>query len=289
MRMILTTLILVSLLTGLAGADVIYLRSGGRVEGKIVGETATSLRVVVSFGRTEIPRDQVVRIVKALTPGELFAEKRAQLAPDEVEGLYELALWARTRKVRREAHAAFEEVVRLDPDHAGARKALGHERYLGQWMTHAEVMRARGFVRYDGQWKSAEEVAQLKALEANRLKMKALQKVVNSLVARMGSRSSRVREAAYNDLVTLARTERIPGLVEGANRVRDYYTRVRVARRRIVADVRVQNQQLLGFRQVPTTLGQTGGTGFGTGNPVMIELPQTRYMGYSGTVVLPGR
>ncbi len=40
-------------------ADIIFLKSGEKLEGKIVSETATSLRIETPFGTTDVERSRV--------------------------------------------------------------------------------------------------------------------------------------------------------------------------------------------------------------------------------------
>jgi hypothetical protein len=49
-------------------------------------------------------------------------------------------------------------VIQLEPDHEGARGALGYSRYDGEWHTQDEVMTARGYVEYKGRWRLPQEV-----------------------------------------------------------------------------------------------------------------------------------
>jgi hypothetical protein len=47
---------------GAAGADVVYLKDGDRVTGKVVSQTARVLRVETPYGRLVIPKDKVEKI-----------------------------------------------------------------------------------------------------------------------------------------------------------------------------------------------------------------------------------
>jgi hypothetical protein len=43
-------------------------------------------------------------------------------------------------------------VLKVDPDHAGARAALGYVLENGRWITEDDQMRARGMVKFQGRW-----------------------------------------------------------------------------------------------------------------------------------------
>ena len=49
-------------------------------------------------------------------------------------------------------------ILELDPNHAGARSALGYSKFDGQWKTQDEVMTERGYVEYKGRWRLPQEI-----------------------------------------------------------------------------------------------------------------------------------
>ena len=49
-------------------------------------------------------------------------------------------------------------MIRLQPDHAAARRALGHEQVDGAWMSAADARRKRGLVLFEGRWLLPAEV-----------------------------------------------------------------------------------------------------------------------------------
>src|SRR5581483_6953261 len=55
-------------------------------------------------------------------------------------------------KLDDEARAAFLAVLKVDPDHAGARAALGYILDNGRWITEDDQMRAKGMVKFQGRW-----------------------------------------------------------------------------------------------------------------------------------------
>jgi hypothetical protein len=59
------------------------------------------------------------------------------------------------------------DVLRVDPDHPGARAALGYVLDGGRWITLADRNRAQGLVELDGEWMTPQERA--RRLEERRL------------------------------------------------------------------------------------------------------------------------
>jgi hypothetical protein len=55
-----------------AGNDVVHLRNGDRITGKLLAETARTLRLQTAFGRLNIPRARVAKLVRADGREETF-------------------------------------------------------------------------------------------------------------------------------------------------------------------------------------------------------------------------
>ncbi len=58
------------------------------------------------------------------------------------------------------AREAYEAVIRLDPDHPAARRALGYEQVNGVWYSGDALYRAKGFVHHDDRWMTGVEFAE---------------------------------------------------------------------------------------------------------------------------------
>jgi hypothetical protein len=160
--------LLVVLAGGLARADVVHLRSGGQIEGKVLEETADAIRVRTRFGVQTIARSEVVKIERKETAEEVYARRLASLEPGDVEGLLDLARFCKEQRLTAEWKATLERVVAADPDNEEANRALGRERVDGRWMTGAEkaehekrkeiaAKRAQGLVEHRGAWVTREE------------------------------------------------------------------------------------------------------------------------------------
>ncbi|MEP0845601.1 MAG: HEAT repeat domain-containing protein [Phycisphaerae bacterium] len=121
------------LLSPLAVGDVLHLRSGGTVEGEILEQTEIVYRLRTSLGIVSVPVAAVLRVDPAPSP---FAEydRRREQTPDSPEGQYSLAQWCDSVGMRAEKRKHLLRVIELDPEHAGARGALGYVRINGLWV-----------------------------------------------------------------------------------------------------------------------------------------------------------
>lgn len=177
---------LVLLATPSVSADIVILKNGKRLEGR-VEEAGDSIVIHLRHGSVKIRRDRIESIVKKTTALDEFHEKaealEAKAAAEKLDGparaelWYELAGWALEQDLPRSRLDALQQTLAADPDHAKAREALGYVRFDGRWVTGAERHRAMGLVQYEGQWVTAEarddavraaEAARIADLEAGR-------------------------------------------------------------------------------------------------------------------------
>ncbi|MCC7138567.1 MAG: HEAT repeat domain-containing protein [Planctomycetes bacterium] len=140
-----------------ADADVVRTKDGLVLEGKATKAPDGSVTVETADGRVQLPAGRVVAVEPGEGPHAALARELAALAPDDVDGRFRLALRAEQAGAPDVARAAYESVVAVAPDHPAARRALGHERLDGAWVTTDTARRARGLVLYDGRWLLAAE------------------------------------------------------------------------------------------------------------------------------------
>jgi len=153
-------------------ADVVHLKDGRRVEGVVIEETSTVVKVKTRLAVLEFKPSEVDRIVRKKTKQQEFDERwEAAKTADE---LFELGKWAEEKHLRKEARRAMNKAVELDPKHRGANTWLGFVEYEGEWMTpeerdarlaadHEAKMRERGLVRYGDRWVTPAEREKLEA------------------------------------------------------------------------------------------------------------------------------
>ena len=166
-RSVLAALLLGAALPALA--DEVRTKDGRLLEGKVIEDGAAGVRIRLRFGgEVAVPRADVDAVVLKDLPEDAVARKRAALDPKDVDGLWKLALEARDLKLRRVFEDLADEVLRLDPDHAGANDARGNVPYDGKWMKPAERDRLaaakeraertkQGLVEWKGRWVTQEE------------------------------------------------------------------------------------------------------------------------------------
>ncbi|HXX92907.1 MAG TPA: hypothetical protein VEN81_04690 [Planctomycetota bacterium] len=136
-------------LAGGAAADELVLKNGAALSG-VVREEGDKVVLVLDFGTMTFPRSEVRSIRKTEDPLTELVEK-LRTAKD-AKGYFEVALWAREKGLDTRANDILRKVIALDPDHEGARKALGFQKIDGRWLEGDELMMARGFLKVNGRW-----------------------------------------------------------------------------------------------------------------------------------------
>lgn len=151
-------------------ADVFVMKDGRRIEGTLVKEERGVLTVKTGVGTITLQRADVVEIQAKKTSSQEFEERFT--AAKTAEEFFQAGEFAREKKMKREAAKAWNKAIEVDPDHAGARTALGFVLYRGRWLTPAErdaaqaadeerEMTARGLVRWQDRWVTPEDKARL--------------------------------------------------------------------------------------------------------------------------------
>ena len=144
--------LLVAILPTMLLADVVILKSGGRVSGRIVQRSATSVEVDVGAGTVTLALDRVERIEESRSSLDDYYDRAGRLGPKDLDGWLELGRWASSKSLSAQAGEAYHRVVAIDPANAEANLALGNVQVGGQWVSEEESYRARGYVQYEGEW-----------------------------------------------------------------------------------------------------------------------------------------
>jgi hypothetical protein len=157
----------------LAAAHTVETIDGTIHEGKIVVNTPEKIVIATTFGGpVTIPRDQVKAVDDRIPPLRDQLRYRADQAKDDVAKLWDLHRWAKRKGFDKELVFILERIITLEPRNVRARKALGHEKVDGEWMSprekefylaekHEAEMRAKGLVPYKDRWVTPEEKAAL--------------------------------------------------------------------------------------------------------------------------------
>jgi len=155
-------------------ADVVFLQSGGKLEGRIVESTETSVKIDIGAGSFTLPMTSVDRIEEGRSPLDDYDERAGALSANDRDGWLELARWASGVGLGTQSRWAYEHVLMIAPEDPEANRAVGRVELDGRWVTAEEAYRARGYVDFEGQWMTpAEQDAILRSREADRAKAQA--------------------------------------------------------------------------------------------------------------------
>lgn len=190
-------------------ADDVFLVHGGRVSGRVV-EEEDRVAVETPAGRVAFPRGQVVEIARSPSPMDVYVKMRKSVRDDDAGGLRRLAEWCSGRGLPRPARELNLQVIALEPDHEGARRALGFRRLGGRWVTDTEFWTTQGYVKFQGRWvtpaeadlaRSSGETARAEALaravaSQRRREEAAARRAEAAREARIGTELSRERAEA---------------------------------------------------------------------------------------------
>jgi hypothetical protein len=157
-----------SLLLGLlagstAFADEIVLRNGARFTGAVTREAGrVTIRMdsgTMSFAAVDVAS------VRMADDAFLEMERRTSTASTAQE-CHDAAVFATANGFGTKAQDLHRRAIELDPEHEGARRALGHVKHEGRWMSFDDLMRERGFVKKGNAWVPPDAVAAEDPLEA---------------------------------------------------------------------------------------------------------------------------
>jgi hypothetical protein len=151
---------LVGMATAPTRADVIELRGGGQIQGKVVPDAKNKDRVQVLLlqGRRPLSfqKAQILRVVPKASPLDDYVVKR-QKAAGTAEAQYDLGYWCDQNRLTDLAKVHYEQALSHDPDFELAHKKLGHTKVEGSWLTRDDLTAAQGLVKYKGRWVTADE------------------------------------------------------------------------------------------------------------------------------------
>jgi len=159
-------------LLALARADIYVMKDGRRIEGSLVKEEQGVLTVKTGIGELKLARADIREIIAKQTAAQEFEARWS--AAKSAEDFFQAGEFALSKKMKREASKAWNKAIEIDPDHLGARTALGFVRYKDAWLTPQQrderikaeeeaEMGARGLVRYQDRWVTPEDKLKLEA------------------------------------------------------------------------------------------------------------------------------
>ena len=145
---------------GPARADIIELRGGGQIQGKVVPDPKNKDRVQVLLLQGRHPlsfqKAQIVHVIPKASPLDDYVVKRAKAA-GTAEAQYELGYWCEQNRLADMAKVHYEQALAFDPDFELAHQKLRHTKVDGTWLTRDDLSAAQGLVKYKGRWITAED------------------------------------------------------------------------------------------------------------------------------------
>ena len=149
-------------------ADVIVLRGGGQVTGKVVPDPQNKDRVQVWLlqGRKPLSfqKAQIVEVIPKASPLDDYFEK-VKKAPATAQAQYDLGTWCDQNKLTDLARLHYEAALVSDKSFEPAHRKLGHVYHDGYWLSRDDLSAIQGLVKYKGRWISTEEKAKRQAEE----------------------------------------------------------------------------------------------------------------------------
>jgi len=147
----------------ISASDTVYLKSGrtltGEVtEGKAQKGGAYILLTTETGAVYKLDKGDIVKSVLKRDPSEMEYKSQLKFVRDIATDHIKLAKWCEDQdrgktRFKEQIRWHYENVVRLDPDHANARKKLGYMKLDdGSWVAQAEFKSRQGYVKVRRDW-----------------------------------------------------------------------------------------------------------------------------------------
>jgi hypothetical protein len=107
-----------------ASTDVIVRKNGTKVEGQIVSQTATEVKIKTRFGAAAIPADEIAKVEKGKGSATEFPAKYAD-AKGNLEKLVPVLAWCQEKNLKLEKEYVAYVVLTMDASNEKARSAVG--------------------------------------------------------------------------------------------------------------------------------------------------------------------
>ncbi|HEX5138460.1 MAG TPA: hypothetical protein VFY93_15920 [Planctomycetota bacterium] len=291
-----TCLIPLLIVAASATADELHLKDGRVLSGRVL-EDGDRYAVVDRDGKYVVRKSEVTELVKKKSFMDDFDDRLASLPADDAEAIFEFGRWLEENDWASRAKLAYAEVLDLDPDHRGARRALGYSLYEGAWVSPDELNRRKGLVEFEGRWYTKHDLEELKRqiegdekLRKSYDERRRINDNINKIMRRFATLDKKQRQGAYDDLVRYAEDLNSPEVRKLADDSKAWYDeQARVicasylARTEIHAVHTKLKQPIESFT---TNLGAAIALGAAQ-NPVTIQLPELKIAEVHTTVDIP--
>ena len=191
------------LLPRLSSADLVKLKNGGELRGKIDWKKSPPQSSTISIntltGATVVVERKVVEFAIRRPEKIEHYETRARRTLPTVAAQWELAEWCRQQNMKNQRAIHLEKIIELDPEHVKAHVGLGHIKHAGKWTTRDELMTAQGYVKYKNRYITPQELELIQQNEAELQKnANGFSRCVSGLVGCADATSNDSRQVMLN-------------------------------------------------------------------------------------------
>jgi hypothetical protein len=290
------TLIVLLLFAASAVADDVILKDGRVLSGKVVDE-GKRYTVVDRDRKYAVGKTEVAKVVSKPSFMDAYEARLKKLPFDDAEAIFEFGRWLAENEWPTRAGRAYEEVLELDPDHRGARRALGYKLYEGEWVGPEELNRRQGLVKFEGRWYTKHDLEQLqKEIENNEKLRQAVEHrrrenlKINRIVTKFATFDKKKRQNAHDELYRYAETLNSPELRKFADDTKAYFDeRARVLCAQMMARTEIQATRTKLKRPIENFVTNLGAAiaFISAQNPVTIQLPEIEIVQIQTTADIP--
>jgi hypothetical protein len=192
--------------------DTVYLINGGEIRGKVSEIEENRQRFYLVHVNDQVvyklKRSQVRQIVHPPEAAGEYLERLATLA-DTVDAHWQMQEWCQQNRMPRQREYHLMQIIRLDPEHSGARERLGYRFEAGTWIHEDHFYQNQGYVKDKrGNWRLPEAIRLAEEKDAAEQEVKNWKAEIRNLISRYQRR---------NDPTALAQIAQInhPAAVEG--------------------------------------------------------------------------
>jgi len=279
-----------------ATADELHLKDGQVLSGRVF-EDGDRYTVVDRDGKHAVKKADVTELVRKRSFMDEFDDRLQQLPADDAEAIFEFGRWLEENEWASRAKLAYAEVLDLDPDHKGARRALGYSLYEGSWVSPEEMNRRKGLVEFEGRWYTKHDLEELKRqidgdekLRQALTERREVNDKLNKIMRRFATFDKKQRQGAYDDLTRYAEEMNSPEIRKLADDSKAWYdeqARVLCARYLARTEIHAVHTKLKQpIEKFSTNLGAAIAI-TAAQNPVTIQLPELRIAEVHTTVDIP--
>ncbi|MHC4972314.1 MAG: hypothetical protein ACYTG3_08275 [Planctomycetota bacterium] len=289
------TLIVLLLFAASAVADDVILKDGRVLSGKVVDE-GKRYTVVDRDRKFAVRKLEVARVFSKPSFMDDYEARLEKLPFDDAEAIFEFGRWLAENEWASRAARAYEEVLELDPDHRGARRALGYKLYEGEWVGPEELNRRKGLVKFEGRWYTKHDLQLKKEIENNEKLRQAVEHrrrenlKINRIVTKFATFDKKQRRKAYDELYQYAETLNSPELRKFADDTKAYFDeRARVLCAQMMARTEIQATRTKLKRPIENFVTNLGAAiaFISAQNPVTIQLPEIEMVQIQTTADIP--